>query len=642
MQMPAGAQISPTGGGLTYTWATTTSDTRALQYTTGTGRVASTWHHDSVLEFDVNLSDGRSRQIALYAVDFDSLGRAQRVDVVNAATGAVLDTQQMSNLAGGQYLTWQISGHVRIRATRLAGMNAVISALFLGAPSSGTTATASFVRLDTATRGSWKGVYGDAGHVLAGVTAAPPSWAAVTPPSAAAASTYTWTTSTTDVRALQRPSGTDRFASTWYKDSTFTFDVNISDAGSHEIAVYAVDFDNLSRSQRVQVVDAATNTVLDSRDLSGFSGGQYLVWQVSGRVQFRITRIGGMNAVVSGLFFGGGSAAAASATFVREDGTTGGSWKGFYGSAGHVLYGETAVPPAWASVTAPAASTWTWAASTPDLRALQRPAGTDRFAATWHSTASFQFDINITDGAPHDVALYMVDFDNYMRSQRVDVIDAATQTVLHTRTVSGFSGGRYLVWRLTGRVQMRVTWTGGINAVASGLFFGGAAAPAGNSATFVRTDTTTRGTWKGVYGAAGHVLAGETAAPPQWAAVTPPAASTWVWAGSTTDTRALQRPAGSDRSAVCWYGTGSYLFDLNLADGALHEVALYLIDFDNYARTQRVEVLDAVTNAVLDSRDVSAFSGGQYLLWRLSGRVRIRITHTGGINAVASGLFFNN
>jgi hypothetical protein len=42
--------------------------------------------------------------------------------------------------------------------------------------------------------------------------------------------------------------------------------------------------------------------------VSSFTGGQYLVWNVSGHVQFRVTNlVGGRNAVIEGLFFGPGS-----------------------------------------------------------------------------------------------------------------------------------------------------------------------------------------------------------------------------------------------------------------------------------------------------------------------------------------------
>ena len=50
------------------------------------------------------------------------------------------------------------------------------------------------------------------------------------------------------------------------------------------------------------VFDAGTGAMLDSRSMSGFSGGQYLVWTVRGDVRFVVTRTAAANAVVSGIF----------------------------------------------------------------------------------------------------------------------------------------------------------------------------------------------------------------------------------------------------------------------------------------------------------------------------------------------------
>ena len=50
---------------------------------------------------------------------------------------------------------------------------------------------------------------------------------------------------------------------------------------------------------------------------------------------------------------------------------------------------------------------------------------------------------------------------------------------------------------------------------------------------------------------------------------------------------------------------------------------------------------DASSGTVLDSRSATAFSGGQYFTWAVTGRVLIRVTLTGGPNALYSALFFD-
>jgi hypothetical protein len=81
--------------------------------------------------------------------------------------------------------------------------------------------------------------------------------------------------------------------------------------------------------------------------------------------------------------------------------------------------------------------------------------------------------------------------------------------------------------------------------------------------------------------------------------------------------------------------------DPNLTDNQSHRVSLYLLDWDNAGRSERIDVLDANTGVVLDSRTVSSFSSGQYLTWNLRGHVQIRITRLAGPTAVLSGVYFS-
>jgi hypothetical protein len=71
-------------------------------------------------------------------------------------------------------------------------------------------------------------------------------------------------------------------------------------------------------------------------------------------------------------------------------------------------------------------------------------------------------------------------------------------------------------------------------------------------------------------------------------------------------------------------------------------VSLYLLDWNgDGTRSQRIEVIDATTGAILDTRNASAFQSGLYLSWRVAGPVRFRITSTGASNAVLSGIFLD-
>lgn len=161
------------------------------------------------------------------------------------------------------------------------------------------------------------------------------------------------------------------------------------------------------------------------------------------------------------------------------------------------------------------------------------------------------------------------------------------------------------------------------------------------SATFVNVDSTTAGSWKGIYGADGYHVIGDVSALPSYVTATPSGNSFWVWTYATDDTRGLQKAsAAGERLAECWYSSDSFSVDLTFSDGVSHQVALYLLDWNSSNRSQRIDILDS-NNNVLDTRSISNFSGGQYLIWNLSGHVIIRISNgAGSPNSVLSGLFF--
>jgi hypothetical protein len=163
------------------------------------------------------------------------------------------------------------------------------------------------------------------------------------------------------------------------------------------------------------------------------------------------------------------------------------------------------------------------------------------------------------------------------------------------------------------------------------------------SATFVSIDSATSGNWKGVYGADGYNVIGDASSYPAYAQVTPSGHSSYTWLNPTSDRRGLQKSAGgsTERIAATWFTNTDLEIDVNLTDGQTHRLALYCLDWDYGLRTQTVEVRDASTSALLDTRSVSTFAGGKYVVWNLSGHVKLKVTRTGGYNAVVSGLFFN-
>jgi hypothetical protein len=164
----------------------------------------------------------------------------------------------------------------------------------------------------------------------------------------------------------------------------------------------------------------------------------------------------------------------------------------------------------------------------------------------------------------------------------------------------------------------------------------------GNSATFVKTDSTTQGAWKAVYGSDGYNVVDDSVQYPAYVNVTIAGASNTIWTLPTTDVRALQRVTASGNIAATDYSATSFTVDLNFSDGAPHTVSIYFLDWDGLNRTQTVQVLNGDTGAVLDTRSLSHFSNGIYLVWTLTGHVTVRLTNTGPNNAVLSGIFIGS
>ena len=181
-------------------------------------------------------------------------------------------------------------------------------------------------------------------------------------------------------------------------------------------------------------------------------------------------------------------------------------------------------------------------------------------------------------------------------------------------------------------------------------------------AAFVKVDSTTEGSWSGVYGSAGYILATTNGGAaysniPRYLLVTITSAGAYTWAGTTTDPRALQKPPGAGGTgniAACWYSGKSFTIDVGVTDGQTHRVALYLLDWDSYGsphgRVERIDAVNAVTGATLDSRTVGQtaddtnvndqFHNGKYLVWQVRGRVIFTVTNLNS-NAVVSGIFFD-
>jgi hypothetical protein len=476
---PSYATVSFSGAS-TYTWATSSTDVRDLQTASGAStRIASNYNSfGHSFTINVNLTDGNTHRVALYLLDWDTFSRAESITITDAVSGAVLNTQNFSNLHNGVWAVWNLSGNVVITVTNTATAGdgaTIVSGIFFGAAIN--TASATFSGTDTATQGTWTGTYGADGYVIANDAATPPAYATV---NFSGASTYTWATSSTDLRDLQTASGAStRIASNYNSfGHSFTINVNLSDGNTHRVALYLLDWDTFSRAESITITDAVSGAVLNTQNFSNLHNGVWAVWNLKGNVVITVTNTatsGDGATIVSGIFFGAPTNTA-SATFSGTDTATQGTWTGTYGADGYVIANDATAPPAYAAVSFTGASTYTWATSSTDLRDLQTASGAaTRIASNYNSFGhSFTINVNLSDGNTHRVGLYLLDWDTFSRAESITISDAVSGAVLNTQNFSSLHNGVWAVWNLKGNVVITVTNTatsGDGATIVSGIFF---------------------------------------------------------------------------------------------------------------------------------------------------------------------------
>ena len=160
---------------------------------------------------------------------------------------------------------------------------------------------ATFLKVDAATQGNWKGTYGVNGYDVIGDTPSrSPSYATVT---TAGNSTYTWRPARPRSPHPPESQPEPAIAGTWYATNSFTVNVNLTDGQTHDLELYFLDWDSTARSETVQISNATNGAVLNTETVSSFHNGVYLNYQVSGHIVITITKVTGANAVLSGLFF---------------------------------------------------------------------------------------------------------------------------------------------------------------------------------------------------------------------------------------------------------------------------------------------------------------------------------------------------
>jgi len=135
--LPAGVTYSLEQGSR-YTWASSTTDVRALQSPDQTGRRSTTWYDTTEVRVRLNFANPYSGTLHLYAVDWNAIGRAENVTIDDGTGPRTAGLTSAFNNGAWVHapITVGSGGSVLITADNVAGnYNAVINGLFLGGAS---------------------------------------------------------------------------------------------------------------------------------------------------------------------------------------------------------------------------------------------------------------------------------------------------------------------------------------------------------------------------------------------------------------------------------------------------------------------------------------------------------------------------
>lgn len=192
------------------------------------------------------------------------------------------------------------------------------------------------------------------------------------------------------------------------------------------------------------------------------------------------------------------------------------------------------------------------------------------------------------------------------------------------------------------------------------------------SASFVRTDNTTLGDWKGKYGKDGFFIVGADSAPPAYVCfhgapqILPLTNDMFykyaesgfkmqvmdVFEKNAKPSQAmlpvylrLPEPVeGKDLSGKAWINhMGNRMaIDLKFQDAEEHQVALYLSDIGGHKNVIGVEVTELESGKVLDPKRVfDVQRSGAYAVYNVRGQVRFILNRESGGGPQVGGFFFD-
>jgi len=164
-----------------------------------------------------------------------------------------------------------------------------------------------------------------------------------------------------------------------------------------------------------------------------------------------------------------------------------------------------------------------------------------------------------------------------------------------------------------------------------------------NRADFIRMEDVLAGNWRDRFGKEGYrIEQGEDKLPDYVEFAVSGQTDSVVWETDSADYRALTDAKGEHRRAAAVYADrgAELVYDLNLKDGLVHQIALYMVDWNRSGLKQKVWVEGAGGEVLIAEKEISDFGEGKYYVFNAAGPVKVKTTVVEGERAVISGVFF--
>jgi titin len=627
-----------------FIWANPTTDVRGLQSPDASTREATCGYDANQVRLHISFANGYSGAIHVYAVDFDGLGRRETV-TINDGTGPQTATIS-ADFSGGAWVNTTISvpagGSVTVTATKTAGMNAVLSGVFLGgapappAPPTNLSATAlnaTQVKLAwTASSGATgyrveRSPDGTAGWAVAGTSATQsftdsnlsPSTtyfyrvSALNGPSSSAPSNVASATTAAGLPTSQSPQGS--WLGVYGADGYALTGWNGGDLVSIGGASFAVDqgqrfiFQNPSVDLRaLQSPDGSTRQAACAYDANQVRMHLAFNAAYSGTLHVYAVDFDGLGRRETITVNDGSGPQTANLNFDFSQG----AW---FNVPINVAAGGTV------SITVNRTGGVNAVVSGVLLGGAVAPSAPAALTATGLDASSIQLGWHGSVGAT-----------SYKIQRSPDGSTSWTQigtsaTTAYTDT--GLSAATIYYYRV---VASNSNGDSAPSSVASA-----------RTAVSIAYAQAPQGTWLGVYGADGYALTGwnggDLASIPN-ATFAVDQGQRFIWQNPSSDVRALQSPDGSLREATCAYDANQVRIHITFSAAYSGSVHVYAVDFDSLGRRETVTINDG--SGPQTASITADFSQGAWVTAPVAvaagGSVSILVTRTAGVNAVVSGV----